>query len=172
MDLYTILEEYSLLITAVSAALSVLAFIIAIVYSSKTRKVMRKYRRLMRGMDNKNLEALLMHHLECVKNNAVKIENLEHKYQYLEKELRSCVQRVGIIRYNPFEQMGSDLSFSVALLDKNNNGVVLTGLFSRTGSSIYAKPIQNGTSNYPLSEEEIEAINRAINQNSTPIKPR
>ncbi len=165
MDLYVISKEYSYLITAISAILSILAFIIVIVYSIKTRKIMKKYKRLMRGMDNKNLEALLMHHLDCVKNNTVKIQNLEDKYQFLAEELRSCVQRVGVIRYNPFEQMGSDLSFSVALLDKNNNGVVLTGLFTRSGSSIYAKPIQNGTSNYPLSQEEMEAINRAINQN-------
>ncbi|MCM8901667.1 DUF4446 family protein [Caldicoprobacter algeriensis] len=170
MDLYTLLEKYSHLITAISAALSVLAFTIVIVYSIKTRKIIRKYKRLMRGMDNKNLEALLMHHLDCVKNNTVKIQDLEHRYQNLSKELESCVQRIGIIRYNPFEQMGSDLSFSVALLDKNNNGVVLTGLFTRSSSSIYAKPIQNGTSTYPLSQEEMEAINRAINQNISSTK--
>ncbi|MFO7295055.1 MAG: DUF4446 family protein [Caldicoprobacter sp.] len=167
MDLYTILEEYDYLIIVISATLSILAFIMAIVYSIKTRKIMKKYKRLMRGMNNKNLEALLMHHLDCVKDNATKIQDLEARYQYLAKELRSCIQKVGIIRYNPFEQMGSDLSFSVALLDKNNNGVVLTGLFTRSSSSVYAKPIQNGTSTYPLSQEEIEAINRAINQGAS-----
>lgn len=170
MDLYAIVEEYGYLISAISAALSVLAFIIVIVYSIKTRRIMKKYKRLMRGVDNKNLEALLMHHLDCVKNNAEKIEELEGKYQFLAKELRSCVQKVGIIRYNPFEQMGSDLSFSIALLDKNDNGIVLTGLFARSGSSIYAKPIKNGTSSYPLSQEEMEAINRAINQNISSTK--
>lgn len=167
MDLYAIVEKYSLLITAISAALSTLAFVTVIVYSIKTRKIMRKYKRLMRGVDNKNLEALLMHHLDRVKNNELKIQDLEHLYKNIAKELESCVQRIGIIRYNPFEQMGSDLSFSVAFLDKNNNGVVLTGLFTRNSSSIYAKPIENGTSTYPLSQEEIEAINKAINKSST-----
>ena len=120
----------------------------------------------MRGMDNKNLEALLMHHLDIVKDNEVKIKGLEKRFDNLAAQLETCIQRIGIIRYNPFEQMGSDLSFSIALLDKNNNGVVLTGLFSRYSSSIYAKPIQNGTSVYPLSQEEIEAINKAKTKNA------
>lgn len=170
MDLYSLLDQYGYLIMAISAILSILAFIIVIAYSIKTRKIIKKYKRLMRGMDNKNLEALLMHHLDCVKENSSKIQDLEHRYQHLVRELRFCIQRVGIIRYNPFEQMGSDLSFSVALLDKNNNGIVLTGLFTRSSSSIYAKPIQNGTSTYPLSQEEMEAINRAINQSIPPNK--
>ncbi|MBM7583254.1 hypothetical protein JOD02_002135 [Caldicoprobacter guelmensis] len=166
MDLYVIVEKYNLLITGISAGLAILAFLIVIVYSIKTRKIIRKYKRLMRGVDNKNLEALLMHYLDRVKNNELKIQDLEYLYKNIEKELESCIQRVGIIRYNPFEQMGSDLSFSIAFLDKNNNGVVLTGLFTRNSSSIYAKPIEKGTSIYPLSQEEVEAINRAINKSS------
>ena len=68
-----------------------------------------------------------------------------------------------MVRYNAFRDTGSDLSFTLALLDENNNGVVLNGIYSREMSNIYAKPIENGKSTYTLSDEEQKAIERAIN---------
>ena len=83
----------------------------------------------------------------------------------INKEMDKCIQKVGMVRYNAFKDTGSDLSFTLALLDEDNNGVVLNGIYSREMSNIYAKPVKNGKSPNTLSEEEIEAINRAINQN-------
>lgn len=57
------------------------------------------------------------------------------------------------------------MSFTLALLDENNNGVVLNGIYSREMSNIYAKPVNNGTSSYKITDEEGEAIKRAINSN-------
>ena len=68
-----------------------------------------------------------------------------------------------MVRYNAFQDTGSNLSFAVALLDSNNTGIVLNGIYSRDGSNIYSKPIQEGKSNFVLSDEEKEAINQAIN---------
>jgi hypothetical protein len=67
-----------------------------------------------------------------------------------------------VLRYNPFDNVGGDQSFSIALLDANNNGFVITSLYAREGTRVFAKPIKNGESEFPLSEEEKEAINRAI----------
>ena len=67
-----------------------------------------------------------------------------------------------MVRYNAFSDTGSDLSFTLALLDEQNNGVVLNGIYSREMSNIYAKPITNGNSTYTLSEEERQAIDKAI----------
>lgn len=80
----------------------------------------------------------------------------------LDNDLRKCIQKIGIVRYNAFKDTGSDLSFTLALLDENNNGVVLNGIYSREMSNIYAKPITNGNSTYTLSEEERQAIDKAI----------
>ncbi len=74
------------------------------------------------------------------------------------------VRHVGVIRYNPFPDKGGDQSFAVALLDDRANGVVFNGLHSRNDSRVYAKPIVGGISTYTLTEEEKEAINRAMNQ--------
>ena len=70
-----------------------------------------------------------------------------------------------MVRYSAFKDTGSDLSFAVAMLDENNDGVVFNGIYSREMSNIYAKPVKNGVSEYTLSEEEKEAIRRAIEMN-------
>ena len=80
----------------------------------------------------------------------------------LDEDLTKCIQKVGIVRYNAFKDTGSDLSFALALLDEKNNGVVLNGIYSREMSNIYAKPVENGKSNYTVSEEETQAIQKAI----------
>ena len=71
-----------------------------------------------------------------------------------------------MVRYSAFKDTGSDLSFAVAMLDENNDGVVFNGIYSREMSNIYAKPVKNGVSEYTLSEEEKEAIRRAIEANN------
>lgn len=82
----------------------------------------------------------------------------------LEDNMRSNVQKVGLVRYNPFDEMGGNLCFALALLDQDDNGVVLNGIHSRTGSFTYAKPIQMGVSIYLLSDEELQAVEMAKKQ--------
>src|SRR3989344_2697728 len=89
-------------------------------------------------------------------------ENVSRSLEELKKESRNNLQRVGLIRYNPFKEAGGDQSFSLALLDADNNGFVVTSHYHRDISRVYAKPIESGASKYQLSEEEKEAINKAI----------
>jgi hypothetical protein len=166
VNLFELIQQYSNYIILITAILAFLSIIIAISNSIKTHRVIRRYKRLMRGIDNKNLEAMLTHHLNSVENVLVKVEDLEHNFKLIVNNLEYCLQNVGIVRYNPFAQMGGDLSFSLALLDKNGDGIVLTGLFSRNSSSVYAKPITDGSSTYPLSQEEIQAIQKAMAKTS------
>ena len=78
------------------------------------------------------------------------------------EKLNYCIQKVGIVRYKAIANTGADLSFAIALLDHQNDGIVLNGIYSRDGSYTYAKPIRNGKSTYNLSDEEIEAIEQAL----------
>ena len=71
-------------------------------------------------------------------------------------------KKCGIYRYNAYKDSGSELSFALALLDERNDGIVLNGIYSREMSNIYAKPIKNGVSEYKITEEENEAIKRAM----------
>jgi len=88
-------------------------------------------------------------------------EALKEEIRGLRKQGISSVQKVGIVRYNPFSNVGGKQSFSIALLDGNNDGIVLTSLYGREGSRVYAKPLKNGVSEYSLSSEEKEAIEAA-----------
>jgi len=84
----------------------------------------------------------------------------------LKKKTRLSIQKVGIVRFNPFPEIGGDQSFSLALLDEDNSGIVITSLYSRDNNRIYGKPVANSQSNYQLSEEEKSAIKSADNVNS------
>jgi len=94
-------------------------------------------------------------------------EKLSEEFENLKKEKVFSIQKVGMIRFNPFAEVGSDQSFSVALLDGNDCGVVITSLYSREDNRIYAKPINNGQSSYVLSEEERSAIEQAKRSKET-----
>ena len=85
-------------------------------------------------------------------------------YKSMEKRIAGCFQKMSIIRYRAFEDVGSDLSFSIALLDNNDDGFILTGIYGRNESTTYAKPIDKGLSRYELSEEEKHVLQDAINK--------
>lgn len=87
---------------------------------------------------------------------------LDRRLAGAEERLAQAIRRVGIVRFNPFRGTGGDQSFVIALLSEEGSGVVLTGLHNRTDTRIYAKPVQQGASRYPLSDEEAEAIRVAL----------
>lgn len=93
--------------------------------------------------------------------NSDRITTLEQTVTDLQAALARKAGRIGIVRFNPFHETGGDQSFSVAFLDDEGNGIVITSLYSRDGTRVYAKPIQNGQSPYPLMDEEVEALRRA-----------
>ena len=122
----------------------------------------RKYLKFMKKLGKgNNLDEMLRNYLKDVKE--IKKDNSEIKAYYtkLDSDIASCIQKIGIVRYNAFRDVGSDLSFAIALLDRNDNGVVLNGLYGSEYSNIYAKPIKNGVSKYQLSDEEKTAIELA-----------
>lgn len=80
----------------------------------------------------------------------------------MRKKDRGHIQKVGVVRFNPFKDVGGDQSFSIALLNEENSGVIITSLYSREGNRVYAKAIERSQSKYQLSDEEKEAISRAV----------
>lgn len=89
-------------------------------------------------------------------------ETLGADISALEEALVRSIQNVGLVRFDAFEDMGGKLSFSIALLDADGNGVVLTSINGRNETRIYAKPVERGASRIQLAEEEVEAIRRAL----------
>ena len=152
-----------LLILSIIVGILTIGFI-AILYSNI--KLKNKYNKFMKKIGNgKNIE-------EDLENYMYRVERVERQNaeiisycKNLDDEVAKCIQKVGIVRYSAFKDTGSDLSFAVAMLNENNDGVVFNGIYSREMSNIYAKPVKNGGSEYTFSEEEKEAIRRAIEMN-------
>jgi len=92
------------------------------------------------------------------------LENINRALKRLEEKFSSSLQHVGVVRYNAFDDVGSDLSFSVAVLDKRGNGFVISSLYGRNETRTFAKPIREGKSEYKLSNEEVAAIRKALQQ--------
>lgn len=153
-----------LLMLSIMVGILTIGFI-SILYSNI--KLKNKYNKFMKKIGNgKNIE-------EDLENYMYRVERVERQNteiisycKNLDDEVAKCIQKVGMVRYSAFKDTGSDLSFAVAMLDENNDGVVFNGIYSREMSNIYAKPVKNGVSEYTLSEEEKEAIRRAIEVNN------
>jgi hypothetical protein len=117
-----------------------------------------KYNKLMVGAGDVAVEQLLEKCIDKVSDVSNKNKEIENKINNIERNLLQCYQKLGVVRFNAFDNVGSDLSFSIAILDNNDNGIVISGIYSRDSSSTYAKPVIGGKSKYSLSAEEIQSL--------------
>ena len=114
----------------------------------------RRLAGLTRGADGESLEAILDAHLDKVYAVARELDELAARTAILEGAQRRAFQRVGLVRYNPFEETGGNQSFALALLDAAGDGWVLSSLHARSGTRVYAKAIRPGAADAALSDEE------------------
>lgn len=129
---------------------------------AKLKKLRSKYNKFMSGLsENNNIEGMLQEYMAKVHEVGSKNKEIENQINHVERTLLLCIQKVGIVRFNAFDNVGSDLSFAISLLDNYDNGVVISGIYSRDSSSTYAKPVVGGKSKYPLSAEELQALDIA-----------
>lgn len=144
-------------------AVVLILFIMLIVTLKCINKLEARYRRVTRGVNNKNLEEIIVSYLDHIDSFKEEEEKMRAEQNEFLNQLKKCLQKVSIKRYKAFDDVGSDLSFSIALLDDNNDGIILTGIYGRQDSTVYAKPIDQGISRYDLSEEEEEVLIEACN---------
>lgn len=151
---------FSLLI--INTLLMIIFLICTLVVGKSYKNLNARYLDFMSKLGNgENVEKILSEYLKIVDEMMKKSKNQEEEITRLENNLKKCVQKVGIVRYNAYGDTGSDLSFTLALMDSDDNGVVVNGLYSRESSSIFAKPLVKGETKYNLSAEEIQAIDIA-----------
>lgn len=145
--------------------LNIILLIWSIISNIRIKNIHKKDKLFMEKLgDGKNIKEDLDQYMHRISITEEEIRKLSLYYKELDKKTEKCIQKAGIVRYNAYQDTGSDLSFAVCLLNQKNDGVVLNGIYSRDMSNIYAKPIENGVSKYKVTPEEQEAINRAINQ--------
>lgn len=132
-----------------------------ILLSLKTWRIKKKLKTFFNGKNASDLEGVLFEEIKRLKKAESNIEELFKSSKILKKITYQTIQKVSVIRFNPFKETGGDQSFVIALLDSRDNGLIISSLFTREGTRVYTKPIESGQSTYPLSKEEIEALKKA-----------
>ena len=122
---------------------------------------------MTRGVKGDSLESILEAHIDKVYRVAGEVDELSARSAVLESNAKRAIQRVGLVRYNPFEDTGGNQSFAFAMTDANGDGLVLSSLHARTGTRVYAKEVTAGRSDAALSNEEAEALRQALSGTAT-----
>lgn len=143
-------------------AVIVILFIMIIVALSKIGALRRRYDSFMVGKDAKSLEETLINRLDQVDILLAANEANEKKIDHVLKCMKYSFQKVGMIKYDAFNEMGGKLSFSLALLNEANDGFIMNAVHSREGCYTYIKEVIAGNSIIALAEEEKEALRLAI----------
>ena len=133
----------------------IILFVLYIISVANLKKLRVSYSKFMNKLGNgNNLEEMMKEYIKRVNTAEAKNEEIISYCKVIDENIKRCSQKIGLVRYNAFKDTGSDLSFTLAILDDYNNGVVLNGIYARDSSNIYAKPVENGQSKYVLSNEE------------------
>jgi len=149
----------------VALLLAVLLQTIALVFGiagwSRSRHLARRQARMLRGVAGDSLERMLLDYAagsEDIRNRLAAVERTAASNR---DDLRSALRRVGIVRYDAFDQVGGQQSFSLALLDDQSHGIVVTALVARSDSRVYAKVLAPGGPEQRLTPEEARAVSEA-----------
>jgi len=126
------------------------------------RQTRKRIKTMFKGAKVSDLEGVIFEQIKRLRQNEKNLKNLDNFTRNLERITQRSIQKVGVVRFNPFKDTGGDQSFCIAFLDGENSGFSLSSLFTREGNRVYTKPIVNGESSYPLTEEEKKAIEAAI----------
>lgn len=158
------INPFHIYITIGLALLVIILLIMLIIVLKSLNSLEKRYRKFMRGVNNKNIEELVIQYLDRIDDVKKQSDYMKEVYNDINNKVDSCIQKVSILRYRAFEDVGSDLSYSIALLNNNNDGVILTSIYGRNESTTYGKPIDKGISRYDLSEEEEQVLKEAISK--------
>ncbi len=156
------MEQLTFYLMIAVSVICLISIILLIITLCKLKNLRRRVETLTRGKDAESMEETILEFFE-------RIEELEGAEQKTHKELREIkdnlkitYQKTGLVKYDAFREMSGALSYSLALLDKENNGVLISSMYSREGCYTYAKGVENGKCDINLSEEEAEALKQAV----------
>lgn len=152
----TVLEIILLTITIIALILSLISFY----YTFKTKK--RYENVIMRLGGGEDLTKIMDKYISQVNKTQEDNDQIKDYIIKLDDELGKSIKKVGLVKYDAYNNTKNKLSFALALLDRNDNGIVINNIYGVEDSNVYAKPIEKGKSRYNLSAEELDAIKRAV----------
>lgn len=142
--------------------LIVILFILNVSINMKYNRLKRSYTSFMRGKDGKTLERSILDKFDEFDEVSKVVRKNSADIKTLFQEMKGNYQKAGIVKYDAFNEMGGNLSFSLALLDGNNSGWVINSMHTRDGCYTYVKEIVRGESYIELAEEEVQALEQAM----------
>jgi len=142
----------------VCLVVSLSSIVLAVIALQSAKRLKKRFRAIVRTEEGKDLESLILHGHEQLDQVLKQIRGQENVMRTIEKRLQNKTGTPVIVRYNAFGEVGNDLSFSVAVLDDERTGIVISSIYGREESRVYAKPIVEGVSTYTLTPEELQVI--------------
>ncbi|HIY55571.1 MAG TPA: DUF4446 family protein [Candidatus Dorea merdavium] len=150
----------------------ILLFLLYVNVTMKYNRLKSSYMTFMRGKDGKTLEESMKERFAEVDTILKVTKQNRSDIREINRRLEGNYQKLGIVKYDAFNEMGGKLSFALAMLDGKNNGWVINAMHSREGCYTYVKEIVKGESYVELAEEEAEALDKAIFQDPYEIEPK
>jgi len=159
------MDNYMPYVLYIAFVLSFLSIVFFFILNIRLNRMIRKYTSLMRGLSDKDVENLMASYLKELDKLKNEVHmNINTRIEQIENKLPGCIQHVGMVNYNAFNNVSNDMSFSIAALDERKNGFVISGIYSRDFSYVYAKEVRKGKPQRELSIEEVEAMNKAFDK--------
>ena len=161
-DLDRLLSDNLALVLGALAAGVLLLVVAVLAQSVRLGRAVRAYRELARDGEKGSLHDRLAGNAVALDRATQRMAQIESMQATIEARSLRSLQHIGMVRFNPFEDTGSDQSFAIALLDDRRDGIVISSLHGRANTRIFAKPVASGGSQHNLSDEEAEAIRVAL----------
>ena len=162
-------DNVAILCIALAVVLIVILALL-IYFILQFNKLKKKHEAFLTGKDGNNLEEVILRRFKEIDTLKVQSKNNKDNIAAINEEMLSVYKKVGIVKYDAFNEMGGKLSFALAMLDKSNNGYLINAMHSREGCYTYIKEIVKGESYINLCDEEKKALTEAINSDSSVIE--
>ena len=162
-DIFETLGLDSGIIIFILLIVSIILLVSLVSCNMRLRRLERKYRLFMRGTDGQSLEKVFVRKFAQIDRLYEAKEDHEHDINFLKKNFGLIFSKYGVEKYDAFDDVGGKLSFALALLDKDNSGLIMNAVHSRDNCFLYLKEIVKGESYVMLSQEEVEALRKAVN---------
>ena len=151
------------IIIIILLVLTIFLLVKSVSSSMRLSRLERKYKTFMKGGDAQSLEKIFVRKFAQIDKLYEAKEDHEHDILFIKKNLEKMFSKYGVEKYDAFDDVGGKLSFALALLDKDNTGLILNAVHSRDNCFLYLKEIVKGESYVMLSQEEVEALRKAVN---------
>ena len=156
------MEQLTFYIMIGLSVITLISIILLIISLCKLKKLRRRVDTLTRGKDTESMKDIMLNFFERIEDLECHEKEMDCDIKAIKETLKNTYQKAALVKYDAFREMSGALSYSLALLDQENNGVLISSMYSREGCYTYAKDVINGECKINLSEEETEALKQAV----------